>query len=114
MSHDEVLSCLPPQLKMSKDIDNWSAVFTDWKASGLKQAEYCKRHNIHFNSFTHQRGRQRKRHVKFSRVVACDDITAPSLSSARIIIKLSSGAVIELPNDSASLKLVLTALGDIQ
>lgn len=113
MSDDIAAQPSPPQLKMSKDIDNWSDVFADWKNSGLSQTAYCERNGIHFNSFTHQWSRQRKSSVCFTKVIApC--ATEIASASPTITIKLPSGAVIELTNELASLKLVLSALGDIQ
>ncbi len=103
----------PTSPKMSKDINNWSEVFSDWKASGLSQARYCENNNIHFNSFTHQWSRHRKHFVNFTRVVTRD--TTGILSEHNTIsIKLPSGAAIELADNVESIKLVLRALGDIQ
>ncbi len=112
MNNSTITQPPPTLLKMSKDIDNWSEVFADWKASSLSQTTYCERNNIHFNSFTHQWSRHRKDHVKFTKVVT-RNATETSLKSSTITIKLPSGAMIELFNEAA-LKLVLSVLGDIQ
>ena len=93
---------------------NWEMILKDWQQSGKTQKLYCQEHDIKLHIFSYY-------HNKYSSTIDTTNRLAPirlaasadSLSNNRYQLKLSSGAVLSIPDDYApnTLKPLLVLLG---
>ena len=101
--------------KRKRNLEKWEALISEWRASGLSVAKYCRSTGIPVWKFRYWRDKTKRCGGKSRRRGAFLEMafTEDSASTGKLVVELSSGVLIRLEAgfDSADLEKVLRTLG---
>lgn len=101
--------------KRKRNLEKWEALISEWSASGLSVAKYCRSTGIpawkfrYWRDKTKRGSRKSRRRGAFLEMAFSED----SASSGKLVVELSSGVLIRLEAgfDPGDLERVLRILG---